>query len=534
MYLFRLLQGAFSGGPVGVKQASLLLAGTALLSNILGLLRNVIFYRLIDPAQLDIYYASFRVPDFLFNVLIFGAISSAFVPLMSSKLAHGDKESAREFANQTFTWLTIIFGALAILMVIMMEPIMRLVVQGFDPERFATAVTLSRIIMVQAIFFAWSFICGGYLNSIRRFATTAFAPLGYNIAIIAGAFVAAATNIMALAYAVVLGSIIHFALQFWEMSRSGYRPQLTFRTSRDLGDLSRLMVPRSISQGVSQFALIVFTALASGLTAGSIAILSGMNDLQTTPTVILVGSLAAALFPTLAARAAQENWEEINRLLNKAFRLTFFMLIPSIMMGYILRAQIVRLYFSIGGANWELTTLAIDTFVAFLVGIIPSAFVILLSRLFYSLKDTRTPMILSAIAAVVGITWAWVSIRMLGGTVANLALASSIIATTQALLYIFALKRNPWVRLGLVSMLPRIGVYAFTGLLGSVSAWSVLQIVDWFYRTTGILGTNVVIGLFLQFVAAAAVGVLIVLSYSRLVLTEELAWIKNRNSTKTQ
>jgi putative peptidoglycan lipid II flippase len=535
MGMFRRLTALFKAGPAGVKQASLLLVITALLSNVLGLFRNVVFYWLIDRSQLDIYYASFRIPDFLFNVLIFGAISSAFVPLISKMLTQDKTEEARTFSDQTFTWLTIVFGSLALVLAIFMRPLMSLVVHGFDPARFATAVTLSRILMLQSIFFAWSFTCGGYLNSFRRFASPALAPLFYNIAIIAGAFVAAKTGITAIVYAVIVGAFLHFAVQYLEMRRSGYSPKWDTRISPEVKELIKLMLPRSLSQGMSQFVLIVFTSLASSLAAGSIAILSGMNDLQTTPTVILVNSLAVAIFPTLAAHVATGNWEDINRLLQKAFRTVLFTLIPTLILAFVLRAQIVRLYFSIGHhANWDATNLAIATFVGYLVGVIPTAFVVLLSRMFYALRDTRTPMILSIIAGVFGISWAVVSINVFHGNVASLALSDSIVSVVQSILYLTMIKRRKDVRLGLLPIMPRLFQYLVCGLLSGLGAWATLRIMDWIYNTSNILGTQRVSGLFLQLVIAGAVGLAIFLGYSKVVLQEELQWIKSRRFTSNQ
>lgn len=532
MTLFSRIGSFFGNGPANVKQASLLLALTALLSSVLGLFRNLIFYRLIDPGQLDVYYASFRVPDFLFNLLIFGAISSAFVPILSGLLAKEKSQEARRFSDQTFTWLTIGFASLALVLTVFMEPLMRLVVQGFDAERFATTVHFSRILMLQSVFFAWSFTCGGYLNSFRRFASPALAPLVYNISIIAGTFVAASRGIEYIVYAVVIGSLLHFGIQFWDMARIGYVPRWDTRVSQELKELAVLMFPRSISQGMSQAVLLVFTSLASGLTAGSIAILSGMNDLQTTPTVIVVNSLAVALFPTMATRIATTDWDELHRLLQKSFRAILYVLIPSIVLCYVLRAQIVRLYFSTGSASWELTNLAIDTFTGFLIGIIPSAFVIILSRVFYALKDTKTPMVLSVIAGLVGIGWAAVGIHIFHGTVATLAVATSVSVTVQCLLYFIVLKQHEEVRLGLISLLPRVMHYTASAVLAGAAAWATLHVVDWLYSSTGLLGTRYIIGLFLQLLAAGSVGLCTVLIYSKLALPEELAWIKQRRSTK--
>ena len=433
------------GQAYSVRRASTLLAITALASNVLGLLRNVIFYRLINPAQLDIYYASFRIPDLIFNLLILGAVSSAFIPVLSEAMRDkvDDDQHWRVLTDQVLSWLTLILGALAIVLVLLMPWIMREVVGGFSPERLAASITLSRILLIQSIFLAWSFCFGGLLNSFNRFTTYALAPLVYNIILIFGGVVAARYGINALGWAVVIGALGHCGIQYMEARRLSYRPRFNLARTKELREILRLMVPRSLSLGTSQIVTIFYTALASGLTAGSIAIFSGMNDLQTTPTVIVANSLAVAFFPTLTKQVANGKWDELNHLLLKTLRTALFLLLPMLVLSLVLRAQIVRLYFGIGGANWTLTDLAISTFVAFMLGIIPASIVALLARVFYACKDTRTPLIISAIAGLTGIIFAYVGIRVFGGSVAVLALSTTLVSLVQCICFIAMLYKKP-------------------------------------------------------------------------------------------
>ena len=149
------------GKNYSVKGATALLAITALLSNVLGLLRNVVFYHVVSPSQLDVYFASFRLPDLIFNVLILGAISSAFIPIITEILSKNDQKKVWEISNQVISWITVSFIALALIMFIAMPQIMHLVVYGFDANRFQQAIVISRILLLQSIFFAWSWTFGG-------------------------------------------------------------------------------------------------------------------------------------------------------------------------------------------------------------------------------------------------------------------------------------------------------------------------------------------------------------------------------------
>ncbi|CAN5131406.1 murein biosynthesis integral membrane protein MurJ [soil metagenome] len=526
--------GLFFGKSYTVKRASALLAVTALLSNALGLFRNIIFYRLLPPDQLDIYYASFRIPDLILNILILGAISSAFIPVLTEHLGKHPEDDIRwrSITNQVMTWLSAIFGALALVLAIAMPWLMELVVAGFDPARMESAILLSRILLVQSVFLAWSFCFGGLLNSFNRFSTYAFAPLVYNIILIAGGFIAAEYGIIALAYAVVIGGLGHCGIQFLEVRKLGYVPQIDFSRSKELREIVRLMIPRSLSLGTSQFTTIVYIALASGLTAGSIAIFSGMNDLQTTPTVIVANSIAIAFFPTLAKHLATSDWDSLNTLVLKAIRTVLFLIIPMVLLGIILRAQVVRLYFGIGGAGWTLTEIAIETFVFFLIGIIPASLVAILSRVFYGLKDTRTPLIFGSIAAVAGIATAFVGIRYFDGNVAVLALATTVVSGVQCFLLLAKLYQDERFDLSAKIVLKHTLSYLTGGLMAAGVSWSVLNVVHWFYVTTGILGTQYILGLFIQLILAAGAGGLVYYTYNKVLGSEELQWLR-RSAFKT-
>ncbi len=524
----------FLGQSYTVKRATALLAVSALLSNLLGLLRNVVFYRIVPPAELDIYYASFRLPDLIFNVLILGAISSAFIPVISELVTKKKEEGVWKVANQVLTWLTVLFGSFAVILFIAMPFLMRVIVPGFEEARLDQAIFISRILLLQAIFFAWSWTFGGILNSFQRFTTYAVAPLLYNASIIIGGLMARTYGIQAMAYAVVFGAALHMAIQYAEVSRLGYKPTSDFGWSTELKEIIHLMVPRSISQGMSQLMLIVFTTLASGLTAGSIAIFTGMNDLQTTPTVIVANSLAVAFFPTLTKYAFAEQWEEVSKLLGKVIRSALFLLLPSIALGYILRAQIVRLYFGIGGAGWDLTTLAIETFSWFLASIIPTALVIIFARIFYSVKDTRTPLILNTIGALVGVGVAFYTIQIGHAKVPALAMATAAAAWTQCILYLYLLNRTHKLLINMGAILRYAVSYIGGSIFMAGMAWLTLKFIDHFYKTASVLGTNVVAGLFLQMCGAALIAVTSYYLYSMLMHKEELGWLQKSIFTRRQ
>lgn len=509
-----------------VRQASALLAVAALLSNALGLFRNILFYRLFPLEQLDLYFASFRVADFIFNLLIVGAISSAFIPAASELIAHGRKEEADRLANQLLTLATLFFLGLGLVLALAMPWLIRLIVPNFDAASQAQTVQLSRLLLIQTVFFSWSYILGGLLNARRRFAGYAMAPLLYNVSIIVFALFGQRYGISSITWGVVCGSLLHFAIQFREAWLLGFRPRPSLQITPAIRHIVTVMIPRSISQGMAQLVLIAYTALISGLPRGSLAIFTGMNDLQTTPTVIIGNSLATAFFPALAGFIAVSDGQKASVLLNKVIQVSLFILVPTLALLVVTRAQVVRLYIASGHSiTWEQTDLAIRTLLWFLVGIIPASLVAILARVFYGLKDTLTPMLISLLSGAIAIAVAWIGIAR-GGDISLLGLSESLVSLVQCGLYLFVLRKREILSLSAANLIGPTFTYLVGGALVAIGSWSALRLADGLYRASGYDTTRHISGLLFQLVAASAVGLLLYLGYSTLRSKEELKWLR--------
>lgn len=519
----------FSFRSQSVKQASTILAITALFSSGLGLARNLILYRVINPAELDTYFASFRIADFLFNIIIFGAITSAVIPIISGMASRKEHDKAVTLINQLLSWASVIMLIVSIVLALIMPQLVHVLVPGFDAERTAATVTLSRLLLLQTLFFSWSFIMGALLNGYKRFTSYALAPLMYNLSLIVGGFLAARFGVTALVYSVVVGSFLHFLIQFIEAKRLDFRPKFNLTITPELKNIVSLMIPRSLSQGIGQGVLIAYTALASGLQTGSIAIFNGMNDLQTTPTVIVANSLATACFPALSAQANSKDWGKMKDLLQKIIRINLFLLLPMMAIALILRAQVVRLYFGLGSANWDLTTLAIQTFAWFIIGIIPASLVALLARVFYATNDTKTPMFINLLTSVTGVSIAFIGIRYYGANVVILAASETLIVSLQAILYVIILNYRGYLDFGFSRISRYTLKYGFGALLLTLMTWLTLQSVDLAYQIIPWIGTNRIVGLLLQTVIASLIGAITYFGYSTLTSKQELKWLQKRN-----
>ena len=388
-----------------ITSAAFLLAATALGSRVLGLVRDRILAGKFGAGdELDIYFAAFRIPDLLYNIVIAGAISAAFIPVFISLYTKNKKEAWRAASN----FLNISVATLCILGIILALAapfLVKFVAPGFDAAKTAATVDATRIMFLSPLFLGMSAILGGILHSFRRFFVYALAPLFYNGGIIFGAVVLADTmGVTGLAVGVVIGSFLHFAIQVPSVFFSGFSWQGVF----DFGDkhfrkIFFLMVPRAFGLVVFQLNLWVITAIASMLSSGSIAIFNLANHLQFLPIGIIGYSFATAAMPSFAKSVSSEKIKRFGEQLTKTVRMVLFFVVPASILMFVLRAHIVRLVFGSGAFSWDDTRLTAAVLGIFAFGIFAHSLIPLLSRAFYAMQNTKTPVIINSIGFFINI-----------------------------------------------------------------------------------------------------------------------------------
>ncbi|MBI2589790.1 murein biosynthesis integral membrane protein MurJ [Candidatus Berkelbacteria bacterium] len=375
--------------------ATLLLVGTTLASNFLGLLRDRFFAQKIPTDLLDTYFAAFRIPDLIFNLLILGSITAAFIPVFLEYRKKSEAEAWR-ITQSIFTISIIVLIILALLLGIAMPWLIPLIVPKFSPEKQRLTLELTRLLLIQPIFFGLSYLFSGILNALKRFFVYALAPLVYtSVIILATVLFADQFGVYAPVWGVVIGSFLHMFIQFLAACRVGFVPALNFSLAHPaVRKIVRLMIPRSIGLGALQLMLIAFTAIASSLGSGSVAVYNLADNIQTMPTAVFGLAFITALYPTLSESTTQLAKRRFSQLLTDGIRYLFVILVPAGIGLILLRAQTVRLILGTGFFGWEATIATADTLGLFALGLIFHALTILLSRAFYALHNTRTPTLL--------------------------------------------------------------------------------------------------------------------------------------------
>ncbi len=525
----------FPSGKQTVRQASVFLAIASLMSNALGLIRNWLFFRLLDPNTLDSYSASFRVADFLFSFVIVAAVTSTIVPALSEKVTQKDKAAAHKLTNSLISWSLLIFCTLSLVLFFSMHYlVMTKIAPGYSNEKQILITNSAQILLLQPIIFSTSFILGGLLNAQQRFTSFALAPLAYNASIIIGAILAHFYGLLALSWMVVLGSALHLCIQYTAARKTGWIPQFTLDKSKELTRIALDTLPRSISLGSAQLITTTFTSLISTMRSGALAVFTGINDLQTTPIAVVGSSLGTAMLPTLSSQASLGDLRGMSSLFDKALRSALFVMLPVLTLMYVLRAQIVRLYVGIGHFDWELTIIAIQTLVAFLVGILFAILAAVLTRIFFALKENKTPAIVSVTTAVLVIVAAQIGVRYYAQGVPYLALLDSLMMVAQAIWLFTVLHRRNHLELSLSHLGSSFVKYGVGALASAGVAWATLYAMDRIYTSIGTtwLSTTTILGLFVQLLVAGLAGTLTYFAYSWNSCNVELQWILKSLSLK--
>jgi len=424
-------------------------------SRALGLLRDIVISHQFGTSRaLDAYFAAFAVPDFVFNVLAGGALGSAFIPAFSAALAQNDArrawQLARAIINLAFVALTAISASLALLAP---QVVALTVARGFAPSDQALTADLMRWMLVTPIIFGVSGIVMGILNSHHHFILPALAPVVYNAAIIAGALVLAPTlGVYGLVAGVIAGAGLHLLVQipwFWgkrfqisdfRFQNSNLQSAICNLQSNDVREVIRLMLPRTLGIAAVQINFLVNTILASVLPVGAIAALAYAWRVMLLPVGIVGQSLATAVFPTFAAQAARAEIDDLRATFSTAFRATLFLTIPATVGLMVLGAPFIALLFQRGQFDARSTAETAWALQFFALALFAHSGLEIVSRAFYALHDTLTPVAVGVGAMVLNIVLSIALIAPLAH--GGLALANSIATIVEVSLLLVMLRRR--------------------------------------------------------------------------------------------
>jgi putative peptidoglycan lipid II flippase len=473
-----------------LAQAGLLVTVVFFVSRLLGWLRLVLIGAVFGAnAQLDTFFAAFRIPDLIFQLVAAGALSSALIPIVAGLLAKGEEARAWRVVSTVINLMMGALLALSVGLAVAAPSVVPLITPGFDVVQTAQTVELTRIMLLSPILLALGSVATSILNAQGRFGASAVAPLVYNIAISFGAVVLAPfMGVGGLALSVVLGSAGHLAVQLPQVLRGGFR----YDARVDLHDPESrqalvLLAPRALGLGVSQLTFVVTTTLASGLQAGSISAFNFAFTLLQIPIGVIGVPLGIVLLPSMAREIALGAEARYVALLTRALRLLLFLMLPIAALLAVLRRQVVSILFPTFEPS--MVDLTANTLLFFLTGLAAHSLIAVLARAFYARQNTRTPVAAAILAVAVNVTLAVLLVGPLG--VGGLALAIAIGAWVETAALVVILRRElPSLDLGsLVRVVLEAGlasliagavaiavVYGLDSMIGRHPGWLLLVV----------------------------------------------------------
>ena len=522
-----------------ITAAAYVLALSSIASALLGLLRDRLLAGRFGAGQeLDIYYAAFRIPNLVYGLLVSGGVIAAFLPVFSQYIQK-DKEEAWKLTSNSLNVFLFFSVVICGLLFIFTPFLVKLVVPGFSPENRELTVLLTRIMFLSPVFFGISNIFASVLQYFNHFIVFALSPIFYNLGIIFGIlFLAPRFGIIGLAIGVVIGAFFHWLIQIPCALLNGFRYRFVFNLkSKGLRKIVRLMIPRTLNSIVTHFNLIVVTAIASTIGIGNIAIFNLSEHLRSMPIHIIGASFAVASYPFLARAWANREKEKFLSSISVTFRQTMFLAIPISLLLFFLRGQIVRIFLGVGKFNWTDTRLTAACLGLFVLGIFGFCLIPFLARIFYSLHNTKTPLLISLFSLPVYVLFSFVFVWLLSfnngfyrffssllnlGDIANisvigLALAVSLGGSFQAfLLFIFLKKRIKGFPLKeIVSSFKRIALAS-----SLMSGFVYLTL----FLTSLFLNALTVSGVLIQAILVGLIGVFSYWLFSYLFKVEELGY----------
>jgi len=525
-----MIKKLFSGQVNSITIAALLVALSSLISRFLGVFRDRILAGEFGAGDiLDVYYAAFRIPDLIFNLIILGALSAGFIPILISLIDdpeckkdkfffHAPNKEAWNLVSNLLNILGVFVLVISILGYFFSPLVTRMIAPGFGLEKQQLVSELTRIMFLSPIFLGISSVLGGILQSFKRFFIYSLSPIFYNLGIILGAiFLVPKFGIYGLAWGVVLGAFLHMFIQLPMIFHLGYKYRPVFNLKcNNIKKIGKLMIPRLMSLGISQINLLIITIIASTLDSGSLSVFNFANNLQAFPVGIFGISFAIAAFPAFSKVAFDK--EKLIENFSNVFRQILFFIIPSTVLLITLRAQITRVVLGTGEFDWTDTLLTIDTLGLFAISLFAQASLPLIIRVFYARHDSMTPFFIGLFSAVMNIFLSFVFSGVSG--VAGLALAFSISNILNfVLLWVFLRSE--------IGSLDEVKIFKSTNKIMAAAIASGLTIQGMKQVVWPYIDMTKVFGVFAQGAIAGVCGILVFAAFCSLLQSEEFFYFWN-------
>jgi putative peptidoglycan lipid II flippase len=492
-------------------KAAGIIAVASILSKILGFIREAALAGVFGATSVtDAYLQASILPSILFSV-VSTALTTTLIPVFTQRIHDEGQEAGRRFINTLINFILIFCFVMILIGVVAAPLIVKLVAPGFGGETFTLTVALTRMLLPMILFMAITALFTGYLQAVERFTWPALVGIPFNVIMITSIFISGISfGIIGVAVGSVLATASQILIMLPGLKRAKYRYQLLIDW-KDPGfrQVGKLIVPILLATGAGQLGLVVDRILASGLTEGSISALNFGTRLTQLPLGIFIMAVTTVLYPTFSQLAADREMHGLRRAMVAGVRASIFLTIPMAVGLIVLREPIVRVLFERGAFDPRATEMTAFAVLFFSVGLLPMALREVISRVYFALQDTMTPMMLGIAAVAVNIILNFALIGPLAH--GGLALATSL-ASYFAVFILFAVLRKRLGGLGGLEMLDSLWrVSLASGVMGAgvYALWTALAKVypaPGFFLEAVLLAASICAGAAVYAVAAYLLG----------------------------
>lgn len=521
--LFRHSQALLSHRQTHILSAAAVITCATFVSAFFGLIKTRLLLQHFSAtpaakATLDAYWVALRLPELVFQLLIIGALSAAFIPVFS-KYLHQNKSTAYRIASSMMNLLLLLFLFLSLIIFIFARPFNNLITSvQFTPDQLDLAANLTRIMILAQALFAISNFLTGTIQAQQRFLIPAFSPVAYNLGVIAGIlFLTPFLGIYGAAIGVIFGALLHLLVQLPLALKLGftYQPLIDLRHP-GVKDMFRLMPPRTLAISVTQLELSALVYFATALSAGSLTVLQIAQQLIVAPIRLFSVPIGQASLPFLSRATSRGKLTQFKHTFLTSLHQILYLALPASMLLIILRIPLVRIVYGTKQFPWA-TTLLTGKIVAILgLSLFAQGAIHLLVRAFYALHNTRTPFFIAVTSVTFNIILSSVIVFRWHGGVLGLATSLTLASFLQFFLLLITLTRSlPNLSLRQL-LIPPLKMFFATGVMG-IFLWLPLRLLDQF-----VFDTTKVIPLILLTAIASLIGTLVYLALSYILKLPEL------------
>lgn len=441
-YFFSKTKEFIFAKQTSILASTLILSGMMILSRIAGFIRYRILAGYFTASELDIFFAAFRIPDLVFEILINGALSTTFIPFFVEYQKRGDAQ--HRVISSVINIVTLCLFAGIIVLVAFMPLIMPLMAPGFTPEQMKQLVYYSRILLLGQLPFL---VIGNFLSGIaqakKSFLIPALAPVIYNLAIIVGVLALESRyHLMAPIIGVVIGSLLFLIVQIPVMHIAQFQYLLVVSHVKESIRFFRVATPRVLTIIVGQIDATVDLALATLLGSGAYTMFYLAQRLQLLPVSVIGMAIGQASLPYLTEVFQEKKMKEFRSIVVSSVLNIFFFTIPAAIFLMVTRTPIVRLFFGGEKFDWSATVLTAYTLSAFALSLPLHSAYYFLTRCFYAVFDTKTPFYITAVTILLGALLSVWFVLGLGLPVWSLALSFSITMSLRTFALIVLLRKK--------------------------------------------------------------------------------------------